>query len=726
VQYGAPTELDAVPGSTVSSKTTTVPTGSVAFADGSSTLNTAVVTSDGNAEYSQPFSVGSHAVKATYSGDSSYTGSTSATTNFTVTKNTPNMYVTATNETSQVDSNGNVYVVNGQVTYLTVQVENSASANGLAAAPTGTVTMTGAPSNSTTSATLVAGVDPYNNAPQGTAILTIPASASGVYQPIFNYVGDANYTTASTQYGFDFASSTGSTATTTTATASTASTSPTSLVTVTASVSSSTSAPTGTIYLVASEYIVGSANLVSQSSTTSTATLSFDSAGLFQGTNLISVQYIPTGNSSFKPSATTVTIANPLSDFAMVPVSTILSVPATGTGAGFQTDVINLTSTNGFAGAVSLSCSASGGVLCSFGSASATLTSGGSASATLLIDTGSVTVPGSYNVVVTGKNAAGTVIHTLGLTAITTQTAVIPRFTLTATGVTIAAPGASANSTVTVTPSNGFTGTVALTCTISGVASAPTTSVNPTCAEASANVTGTSTVTTTITINTDASTTPGTYTAAVNGASGSIEAIAPFSLVVGTPAAPSFTLAGTNVTIASQGATGTSTLTVTPANAFTGTVNLTCSVTSAPSGALTADNPTCSAASANITGTTAATTILTVNTTAQTAKLDLPAFKPSSKSIFTAGGGAALGVLLLFGVPFTRRRREQIKSLRALRMLSIAILFAIAAGAAIGCGSGGSSAPSPSGGTTLGTYTLTVTGTSGSTTATTTINVTVN
>jgi MYXO-CTERM domain-containing protein len=117
---------------------------------------------------------------------------------------------------------------------------------------------------------------------------------------------------------------------------------------------------------------------------------------------------------------------------------------------------------------------------------------------------------------------------------------------------------------------------------------------------------------------------------------------------------------------------------------------------------------------------------LTVNTTAQTAKLDLPAFKPSSKSIFTAGGGAALGVLLLFGVPFTRRRREQIKSLRALRMLSIAILFAIAAGAAIGCGSGGSSAPSPSGGTTLGTYTLTVTGTSGSTTATTTINVTVN
>jgi hypothetical protein len=733
VQYGAPTILNAVPGPTTASNLTTYPTGSVIFLDGSSAINTAVVTANGYAQYNGPFAVGSHSITAKYSGDGSYGPSTSSSATFTVTQNKPTILVTAPNEYNQTDPNGNVYVANGQVTYLLVQVENSASTNGLAAAPTGTVTMTGAPSGSTTSATLVAGVDPYNQSPQGTAILTIPASASGVYQPIFNYVGtgtngDANYTAASTQYGFDFVAPAGSLTTTTAATASAASTSPTSLVTVTVNVSASGSAPTGTVYLVASEYVVGSANLTSTSSTNSTATVTFNSATLYQGTNLITVQYIPTSNSAFKSSAATVMIANPLSDFAMVPVSTILSVPATGTGAGIQTDVINLTSTNGFAGAVSLSCSASGGVLCSFGSASATLTSGGSASATLLIDTGSVTAPGSYNVVVTGKNAAGTVIHTLGLTAITTQTAPIPRFTLTATGVTIAAPGASANSTVTVTPSNGFTGTVALTCTISGVASAPTTSVNPTCAAASANVTGTSTVTTTITINTDASTTPGTYTAAVNGASGSIEAIAPFSLVVGTPAAPSFTLAGTNVTIASQGTTGTSTITVTPANAFTGTVALTCSVTSGPSGALTADNPTCSAASASITGTSAATATLTINTTAQTAKLELPAFKPNGKGIFTAGGGVVLGALLLFGVPFTRRRREQIKSLRALRMLSLAFLFALAAGAVIGCGSGssGSGTPPPSGGTTPGAYTLTVTGTTGSTTANTTITVTVN
>ena len=720
VQYGAPTILNAVPGPTTASNLTTAATGSVIFLDGSTAINTAVVTASGYAQYNGPFAVGSHSITAKYSGDGSYGPSTSSATTFTVAKNSPDIFVTYTNQ----DQNSNP--VNGQVTYLAVQVENSASSNGLALAPTGTISVAGAPSGTTGTATLVAGVDPYNSAPQGTAYFAVPATASGNYTLTFSYAGDTNYSAVSTKpatYTFDTGG--GTSATTTTATASASATSPTSLVTVTATVTSAGSTrPAGTVYLVASEYVIASGNLPTGSGNSASLTFNFDSASLFQGTNQITVQYIPS-SSSFGSSATVVTIANPLSDFAMVPVSTILSVPATGTGAGFQTDVINLTSINGFAGAVSLSCSASGGVLCSFSSASATLASGGSASTTLLVDTGTVTTPGSYNVIVTGKNAAGTVIHTLGLTAITTQTAPIPRITLTATGVTIIAPGGSANSTVTVTPVNNFTGTVALTCTISGV-SGPSNAIYPTCAATSASVTGTSTVTTTITINTDASTPSGSYTAFVNGTSGSVQSIAPFALTVGTPAAPSFTLVGTNVTIASQGATGTSTITVTPANAFTGTVNLTCSVTSGPSGALTADNPTCSAASASVTGTTAATATLTINTTAQTAKLDLPAFKPTGKSIFTAGGGVALGAMILFGVPFTRRRKQQIKSLRALRMLSLAFLFVLAAGAVIGCGSGSSGTPPPSGGTTTGTYTLTVTGTSGSTTATTTITVTVN
>ncbi|MBB5057164.1 hypothetical protein HDF16_001849 [Granulicella aggregans] len=724
VQYGEPTILHAAPGSTDSTKTTTAPTGSVAFLDGSATVNTAVVTANGYAEYNGAFGIGAHTVKAQYSGDASYGASNSASTNFTVIQNTPVIYISESN----ADASGNP--VNGQVTYIQMEVENSLSFSGLALPPTGTLSiLSGAPSGTTpTSATLVSGVDPFTHSPQGTAYFAVPSSALNTYNITFSYSGDTNYkaVTQTTSVIFDIGA--GSVATTTTANVSAAATSPTSQILVSTTVTSSNSAaPTGYVVLFASGKQLTYTLLATGSGNSSSATLGVNSALLPQGVNQVSVQYIPLTTSNFQSSAAVVQITNPLSDFTMVPLSTILSVPATGTGAGFQTDVINLSSVNGFADAVSLSCTGASGVLCSLSPTSATLSSAGSATTTLLVDTGSITVPGSYEVVVTGKNTAGTIIHTLGLTAVTTQTASIPRFTLTATGVTIAAPGGSANSTVTVTPANGFTGTVALTCTISGVTGAPTTSVNPTCAATSVNVTGTSTVTTTITINTDASTTSGSYTAVVNGASGSLEAIAPFSLVVGTPAAPSFTLAGTAVTIASQGATGTSNITVTPANAFTGTVALTCSVTSSPSGALTADNPTCSAASASVTAASAATATLTINTTAQTAKLDLPSFKLNGKGVFTAGGGVALGAILLFGVPFGRRRKQQIKSLRALRMLSLAVLFALAAGAAIGCGSGGSSStPPPSGGTTTGTYTLTVTGTSGSTTANTMITVTVN
>lgn len=717
VSYGAPAILSATP-APGSGNASSVPTGSVTFLDGSSTINAAAVNVNGYAQSNVPLAVGSHSITAKYSGDSSYGASTSPAASFTVTKNSPDIFVTYTNR----DQNNNP--VNGQVTYLTVQVENSASLSSLAAAPTGAISVTGAPSGTTTSATLVSGVDPYNNAPQGTAVIAIPASAAGTYNIAFSYAGDTNYASVTTQprtYTFDTGGGTATTTTTASATAS--STSPTSLVTVNVTVTSSGStAPTGTVQLYASEYVIASAKLPSASGTSASLAFTFDSGSLFQGTNQITVQYFPL-SSAFGASATTVSINNPLSDFSMVPVSTILTVPASGEGAGFKLDDINLSSINGFSGAISFSCASAAAVTCEFGPATATLSGGGTASTTLLVDTGNVTAPGSYNVVVTGKNAAGTVIHTLGITVVTHQTAAIPRFTLAATGVSIAKPGDSATSTVTVTPTNGLTGTVNLTCTITGApVSGPTPNViDPTCAATTVSVNGTGAVTTSITVNTDASTPAGTYSAFVNGTSGSAGAIAPFALTVGPTAAPSFTVSGTAVTIASQGASGTSTITVTPAGGFTGTVNLTCTVTSAPSGAV--NSPSCSAGAASVTGFGAATATLTINTTAQSARLEMP----SSKGIFTAGGGVALGAILFFGVPFGRRRKKQLKSLRGLRMLSLAVLFAFAAGAGIGCGSGSSSTPPPpSGGTTLGSYTLTVTGTSGTATATTTIAVTVN
>jgi trimeric autotransporter adhesin len=823
VTYGSPNALSATASTSSGGSPTTAPTGSITFLDGSTTLATAALNANGNAGYSGAFAIGSHSITAAFSGDGSYNTSTSAATTFTVAKNTPTIVAPFV---ANADQNGNP--VNGQVTYIVVQVENSQSTSGSALAPTGTISITGLPSGSTTTATLVPGVDPYNNSPQGTGYFTVPASASGNYSITVNYPGDSNYNSTSGSETITFDTGAGTIATTTTAVPSATTTSPTSNLAVAVTVTSSGgTAPTGVVGVYASQYLIGSATLTSASSNSSSAAVYLNSAALFQGSNQVSVQYYPTNGSSFKSSATVITLTNPLSDFAMVPVSTILSIPTAGT----QTDAINLSSTNGFAGAVSLSCSASGGVTCSLSPATTTLASGGQGSTTLTVNTTAAIGSGTYNVLITGKNSAGTLVHTLGLTVVapsftlngaainispaggsgsstitatssggfagsvglacavtatpagatnlptcslnptstsvtgttagtstltvnttstttpgnykvtvtgvsgsltaTTAISVVvvppPTFTLTGTAVTITSPGATGTSTISATPANGFTGTVALSCAVTSAPTGASTADNPTCSAASASVTGTSASTASLTINTSSSTTTGAYTLTVTGTSGSLTATTVIAVTV-TAIPPSFTLAGTAVTIASQGATGTSTITASPVAGFTGTVALTCSVTSAPSGALTADNPTCSAASASVTGAGAATATLTINTTAQTAKLEHPFSGPSQKSIFTAGGGVALGAILLFGVPFGRRRKQQLKSLRGLRMLSLAILFALAAGAVIGCGSGssGSSTPPPSGGTTTGTYTLTVTGTSGSTTATTTITVTVN
>ena len=77
-------------------------------------------------------------------------------------------------------------------------------------------------------------------------------------------------------------------------------------------------------------------------------------------------------------------------------------------------------------------------------------------------------------------------------------------FSLNATPVTAAAPGATTTSTITLTPSNGFTGAVYLSCVL---ASSPTLAVYPpTCSVPSSplNITGTSAVTAVMTVNSTA------------------------------------------------------------------------------------------------------------------------------------------------------------------------------------------------------------------------------
>ncbi len=285
-------------------------------------------------------------------------------------------------------------------------------------------------------------------------------------------------------------------------------------------------------------------------------------------------------------------------------------------------------------------------------------------------------------------------------------------FSLTATAPLAVVQGASANSTITVTPAGGFTGSVTLTCAVAANTSG--TSDNPTCtATQPATISGATPVTALVTINTQAGTTAASYTATVTGTSGSAVQTTTIPVTVNavTTTPPGFVLTGPAITIASPGSTGTSTITITPSGGFTGSVALACAITSSPSGAV--DPPTCSTGQPSaISGTTAVTAKLTINTIgSSTASLH----KPMGGFFTLGGGGTLVAAVLLFGLPRRRRKWQT--------LLSLLVLSVIAATAAIGCG--GTPAVNTSGGTTAGAYTVTITGTSGSMTAKTTVSVTV-
>ena len=129
--------------------------------------------------------------------------------------------------------------------------------------------------------------------------------------------------------------------------------------------------------------------------------------------------------------------------------------------------------------------------------------------------------------------------------------------------------GATAASTITVTPKSGFTGAVTLS--VSGLPAGVTVSFNPT-----------STKTTSVATFTAASgAAMGTTTVTVTGTYGTTSASLTLNLTV--KAAPSFTLSATPASLSVlQGASGSSTIAVTPLNGFAGTPTLT--VTGLPAG----------------------------------------------------------------------------------------------------------------------------------------------
>jgi len=367
---------------------------------------------------------------------------------------------------------------------------------------------------------------------------------------------------------------------------------------------------------------------------------------------------------------------------------------------------------------------------------SVTLTSGAYTSAATALTSGAViTVPGSALAVATDtltatytpdSSSASTYNSATGMNTVTVTAAPAPSFTLSNSGNISFEAGATTGNTaaIMVSPSNGFTGTVSLTCAVTTTPANPTSPA--TCGVTpSVNVSGASPQNATLTITTTTTTTAGAYAVTVTGTSGAISMPTIVTANVSAYVAPSFTLTNSGaVTISSPGATtgNTATITVTPGGGFTGSVALTAVLASSPSGAT--DPPTFSfgaTSPVSITGASNGTGTLTVSTTAATtAALAHPKLR---RAPWYATGAAALACLLFFGIPARRRRwRSLVGMFVLLAFLALGLVSCGGKSSSSGSGSGNSGNP----GTTTGNYTVTVTGTSGSITQSTTVSLTVN
>jgi hypothetical protein len=250
------------------------------------------------------------------------------------------------------------------------------------------------------------------------------------------------------------------------------------------------------------------------------------------------------------------------------------------------TSTVTVTPENGFTGSVSLSVSGlPAGVTASFNPSSTSTTS------VLTLTASSTAAIGTVTVSVTGTSGSLT-----NQTSITLNVNPTGNFTLSASPSSLSfIQGTSGTSTITVSPLSGFNGSVSFSA--SGLPSGVSASFNPT----------SSSSTSTLTLTASSTAATGTVTVTVTGTSGNLSNAATISLTV--TAAPSYTLsASPNSLTISQGANGSSTITVAPQGGFTGSVSL--SASGLPSGVTASFNPTSTATTSALT--------LTASTTANT------------------------------------------------------------------------------------------------------------
>jgi hypothetical protein len=378
-------------------------TGTVTFTDGSTTLAVIPVSASGTAEYDgSRLAVGSHSVSVSYSGDASFKASTAPPVAFAVVQSASSGFLVADNA-AKFDSQGNASYPVGASPEFTCFIQSANESTGLQ--PTGT-------------ATLQIGSNPPVTVPvvpdQNLSIFGNVSVAStvfanlqaGTYTVTATYSGDANFSGSTTSTTVDVTPSTllNSTTTFTTTPTDLTTATPSTVITLNMTVTGSgTVAPTGTVTAtVANLFGFAPVTLVPGTGNTSTATMTFRAEGLLPGNNSLSVNY--SGDSIYNGSNSVATVAyDDPTDFSIQTQTPNLVIPSGSTGVAN----VNLSSFNGFTGAVAVTCAAPQYLSCSVGSSSVTL-NGAAASTTVSINTVTPdTPPATASAKHTGKGWLG-------------------------------------------------------------------------------------------------------------------------------------------------------------------------------------------------------------------------------------------------------------------------------------------------------------------------------
>lgn len=342
---------------------------------------------------------------------------------------------------------------------------------------------------------------------------SFPAMTAGVYPYAVGthtvtatYPGDASYK-ANTSNAISFTVVKGTTNPVLYPASATVTSSSTDNIVVDITTSSLAKAPTGTITLAANGATLGTTSTLAGGSSLSDgtavafATIPVQGLQLVNGINTLTATY--SGDSNYAGSTGTTTITMNESSFTLKTTSINITAGSTTD----NTAIITARSSGSFAGLVNLSCAvtttpanATNPIICNVPS-QLLMTGTSAATATLTVNSTASTTAGSYVVTITGTDAA-----TGKITASTTSAVAVaaePAITLANSGaITLTAGATSGNtSTLTVTPLNGFTGVVALVCSVTTAPAGATDPITCAISPSSVTISGAAAITSTLSIS---------------------------------------------------------------------------------------------------------------------------------------------------------------------------------------------------------------------------------